>query len=69
MTVPHRIFQPQKPRLPLRKVFAWPLAIGVLGIVGLVSALTGDGGRDALSWLSLAAPVAAVAWAMRSRRS
>lgn len=55
--------------LPLRAVFAWPLAIFLLGIVGLVSALTGDGWRDSLSWLALAAPVVAVIWARRARRS
>jgi hypothetical protein len=54
--------------LPLRTIFAWPLAIFLLGLVGLVSALTGDGWRDGLSWLALAAPVAALAWAMRARR-
>jgi len=54
--------------LSLRTIFAWPLAIFLLGIVGLVSALTGDGWRDGLSWLALAAPVAAVVWAMRARR-
>ena len=54
--------------LPLRAIFAWPLAIFLLGIVGLVSALTGDGWRDGLSWLALAAPVAALVWAMRARR-
>lgn len=53
---------------PLRAIFAWPLAIFLLGIVGLVSALTGDGWRDGLSWLALAAPVAALTWAMRTRR-
>jgi hypothetical protein len=54
--------------LSLRTIFAWPLAIFLLGLVGLVSALTGDGWRDGLSWLALAAPVAAVIWAMRARR-
>lgn len=54
--------------LSLRAIFAWPLAIFLLGILGLVSALTGDGWRDGLSWLALAAPVAALAWAMRARR-
>ena len=54
--------------LKLRTIFAWPLAIFLLGIVGLVSALTGDGWRDGLSWLALAAPVAALIWAMRARR-
>lgn len=55
-------------RLSLRAVFALPAAIFLLGIIGLVSALTGDGWRDALSWLALAAPVTALVWAMRSRR-
>lgn len=54
--------------LPLRAIFAWPTAIFLLGIVGLVSALTGDGWRDSLSWMALAAPVLALAWAMRVRR-
>lgn len=59
----------RKQSLSLRTIFAWPLVIFLLGIVGLVSALTGDGWRDGLSWLSLAAPVAAVIWAMRTRRT
>jgi CHASE2 domain-containing sensor protein len=54
---------------PLRIIFAWPLAIFVLGIAGLVIALTGDGWPDGFSWLALALPVAVVVWAMRSRRS
>ena len=53
----------------LRAIFAVPLLIAVLSIVGLVAALTGDGWRDMLSWVALTAPVAAVAWAMRVRRS
>jgi len=60
---------PAKRPLPLRTIFAWPLAICLLGVIGLVSALTGDGWRDAMSWLSLAVPVAAVAWAMKARRT
>lgn len=54
--------------LPLRAIFAWPLGIFLLGLVGLVSALTGEGWRDALSWLALGAPVAALVWAMLARR-
>lgn len=57
-----------KRSLPLRAIFAWPAAIFLTGIVGLVSALTGDGWRDGLSWLALVAPVAALAWAMQTRR-
>ncbi len=49
-------------------IFAVPAAIALLSIVGLVSALTGDGIRDVLSWAALAVPVAAIAWAMRARR-
>lgn len=54
--------------LPLRAIFGWPLAIFLLGLVGLVSALTGDGWRDGMSWLALAAPVVVLAWAIRTRR-
>lgn len=54
--------------LPLRTIFAWPAAIFLLGMIGLVSALTGDGWRDSLSWLALAAPLAALGWAMSTRR-
>lgn len=53
----------------LRSTFAWPLAIFVVGIAGLIIALTGDGWRDAASWAALAAPVAATLWAMAARRS
>lgn len=52
-----------------RTIFAAPLVIGMLSIIGLVAALTGDGLRDALSWATLAVPVAAVIWAARARKS
>lgn len=52
----------------LPAIFAWPAVIFVIGIAGLVIALTGDGWRDGAAWAALAAPVAAVAWAMRARR-
>lgn len=53
---------------PLSAIFALPLAIFVLGLAGLVIALTGDGWRDGAAWAALLAPVLAVAWAMRNRR-
>ncbi|MET0252027.1 MAG: hypothetical protein ABW203_07600 [Novosphingobium sp.] len=53
----------------LPAIFAMPLVIAVLSVVGLVAALTGDGWRDALAWAGLGVPVAAVAWARRARRS
>ncbi len=53
----------------LRTVFAWPLALFIIGLAGLVIALTGDGWRDSASWLALASPVAVFCWAMRARQS
>ena len=47
-------------RLSLRQVFAAPLAIAVLSTVGLISALVGNDLWDALSWLTLAIPVAVI---------
>ena len=51
------------------EVFAAPLIMGVLSLIGLVSALAGDGPADWLSWASLAVPLVAVGWAMRRRRT
>ena len=58
-----------KRHLSYRTVFAVPLAIAAVSAVGLLSALTGDGWRDVVSWVGLAAPVLAVIWAMRARRT
>jgi hypothetical protein len=60
--------RPHRASRPLRTIFAWPLTIFLLGLFGLVSALTGDGWRDGLSWLALGAPIAALLWARRHRR-
>ena len=54
---------------PLSAIFAWPLAIFAVGIVGLVIALTGDGWREGAAWAALAAPIAAVLWAMATLRA
>lgn len=51
----------------LGAVFAAPLLIALLSAIGLVSALTGDGWRDMLSWIGLGAPLAAVGWAISVR--
>lgn len=50
-------------------IFRAPVAIAVASGVGLLSALTGDGPRDMLSWAALAAPVLTVAWAMLGSRT
>lgn len=38
-------------------MWRWPVVIGVVSLVGLLSALMGDGWLDALSWVLLAVPV------------
>lgn len=45
-------------------IFRWPLAIGAISLVGLASALVGDGWHDLLSWLTLGSLllVMAAAW-------
>ncbi|MBP8234346.1 MAG: hypothetical protein KAY22_18790 [Rhizorhabdus sp.] len=53
----------------LATIFAVPLLLALLSIVGLVAALTGDGWRDALSWGALASPIAAILWACARRRA
>jgi hypothetical protein len=44
------------------KIWLWPVVIGVLSGVGLVSALLYDGPGDWISWLTLFCPVAISAW-------
>lgn len=56
-------------RQSLSAIFAVPLVLAVLSLIGLVSALAGDGFSDVLSWIALLIPVAAVIWAMKARRS
>jgi len=52
-----------------RHTFGAPLLIAVFSVVGLVSALLGDGPRDWISWASLAVPVAVIIWALKARRT
>jgi len=51
----------------MKRIFALPLLIGVISIVGLLAALLGDGVYDAVSWLGLGIPVAAVIYAYAKR--
>jgi hypothetical protein len=46
-----------------------PILIAVASLIGLISALTGDGWRDAIAWVALAIPIAAVVWARIVQRS
>ena len=49
------------------RTFTLPLFIGITSIVGLLAALLGDGVYDAVSWLGLGLPVAAVIYAYAKR--
>jgi hypothetical protein len=50
------------------RIFAIPLLIGVLSMIGLVSALVGDGLWDALSWITLAIPIGLCGYFLLKRR-
>ena len=39
------------------QIFAVPLLVAVVSIVGLASALVGDGWWDAVSWVTLGVPI------------
>ena len=41
----------------LWRLWGWPLALSALTLVGLVSALVGDGVYDAVSWVGLGVPL------------
>jgi hypothetical protein len=59
-----------RPISPFRRVWGWPLALGLLSASGLLSALVSDAWGDAWSWIGLGVPVAAMAWfAWRPRPS
>jgi len=49
------------------EVFRIPIWLGIASAVGLVSALLGDGIWDVLSWVTILAPITAVALAWRRR--
>ena len=52
----------------LVRLFGAPLLIALVSLVGLVSALMGDGVADWISWAGLAIPVAVIVWARTARR-
>ena len=52
-----------------RSTFTLPIMIAAASLGGLVVALTGDGWRDAASWVGLSIPLIAIAWAVRARAS
>lgn len=58
-------------RRGLWMIFRWPLALALLSLFGLLSALIGDEAYDLLSWLTLGVPLllVAVVWTRLRRRS
>lgn len=49
------------------RVFGAPIALAVLSLIGLLSALIGDGAFDALSWFTLTTPIAVIGWYLARR--
>lgn len=53
-----------------RRLWAWPIALGVLSTTGLLSALVSDDWGDVWSWVGLGVPVAVIGWhAWRPRQA
>jgi hypothetical protein len=50
------------------QVFWVPTLLALISIVGLLSALLGDGLFDLLSWLTLAVPIVVALWYWRPGR-
>lgn len=46
------------------QIWRAPIVLSIVSAIGLVSALLGDGIWDALSWVALTAPIAAVLWSV-----
>lgn len=52
-----------KPSRSFTAMWGWPIAMGVLTAIGLVSALFSDGGfGDMLAWVTLGIPAAVCLW-------
>ncbi len=52
-----------KPPHSFRRMWGWPIALGLLTTIGLISALFSDGGfGDMLAWFALGVPVVVCAW-------
>ena len=53
-------------RAELRRTFGVPVVIALASIIGLLSALIGDGAFDVVSWIALGAVIGVVIWAAAS---
>lgn len=52
---------------PLWAIFAAPSWIALASLIGLTSALMGDGPWNLIAWVGLSVPVVAMAYALRHR--
>ncbi|QDH74797.1 DUF4175 domain-containing protein [Brevundimonas sp. M20] len=52
----------------LKVIFAVPLVVAFLSLIGLVGALLGDDVWDWIGWLGLGACIAVTIWALIARR-
>ena len=51
------------PRSTSWRMWRWPIALGLLTTIGLVSALFSDGGAgDVVAWAALGTPVVLAVW-------
>lgn len=48
-----------------RKIWTWPVVLGLASLAGLIFALVGDGVWDWLSWLALGAPLIVIGACLR----
>lgn len=55
-------------RRSLKAIFAVPLVVGLLSLIGLVAALLGDGVWDAAGWLTIGMSIIVLVWALIARR-
>lgn len=57
------------PRSPFWRIWRWPIALGLLTAIGLVSALFSDGGPgDVIAWGALGLPLVLAGWLGIRRR-
>lgn len=54
---------------PFLRLWGAPIAIALASLIGLISALLGDGPNDWISWLGLGAPLLVLLWARLRRRA
>jgi hypothetical protein len=53
----------------IREIFFAPAVLGVVSLAGLIFALLVDGPAEALAWISVGTPIAAIVWAWTRRRT